>query len=286
MTIDRHPDPEVIAAFEGDVPGTVTPSFLKRRVKRYAPALLLAFMVLVLWETLVRVFDIQEFILAKPSEIYSTFLTEFDTVVEAGWTTVREAVLGLFLGTVFGVLAAVATARWAGIKEGLLPFAVAANSIPILALAPIANQWFGLTSLTAKAAVVSIIVFFPVMINTVRGLTEVDPGELELMRAIAAPPRDVVLRVRIPNALPYFFSALKVAAALAVIGAIVAEYFGGRTASLGFYITQQAGAFRFAEAWSAIIVGSFLGIAIYGAVLLLERWAMPWHVSLRTADDR
>jgi len=286
VTTEPHSDPDVYSAFEGDLPGTVTPSALRRRLRRYVPALVLAFLVLVVWELVVRVFDIEEFILAKPTEIYSTFLDEFDTVVEAGWTTVREALLGLALGTVFGVLAAVATARWAGLREGLLPFAVAANSIPILALAPIANQWFGLTSITAKAAVVSVIVFFPVMINTVRGLTEVDPGELELMRAIAAPPREVVRRVRIPNALPYFFSALKVAAALAVIGAIVAEYFGGRTASLGFYITQQAGAFKFAEAWSAIIVGSFLGIAIYGSVLLLERWAMPWHVSLRTADDR
>lgn len=282
---DQH-DTEVLTAFEGDVPGTVTPSAWRRRIHRYAPALVLAFLVLVGWEVLVRVFDIQEFILAKPSEIYSTFLDEFDTVVEAGWTTVREAVLGLVLGTVFGVLAAVATARWSGVKEGIMPFAIAANSVPILALAPIANQWFGLTSLTAKAAVVAVIVFFPIMINTVRGLTEVEPQELELMRALAAPPRDVVTRVRIPNALPYFFSALKVAAALAVIGAIVAEYFGGRTASLGFYITQQAGAFRFAEAWSGIIVGSFLGIAIYTIVLVLERVAMPWHVSLRSADDR
>ncbi|MBT8202859.1 MAG: ABC transporter permease [Acidimicrobiia bacterium] len=285
MTSEPH-DRDVLTAFEGDLPGTVTPSALRRRIKRYLPALVLAFLVLVAWEVLVRVFNVQEFILAKPSEIYATFLDEFDTVVEAGWTTLREAVLGLVLGTLFGVLAALATARWSGIREGVMPFAVAANSIPILALAPIANQWFGLTSLTAKAAVVAVIVFFPVMINTVRGLTEVDAGELELMRALAAPPRDVVTRVRLPNALPYFFSALKVAAALAVIGAIVAEYFGGRTASLGFYITQQAGAFKFAEAWSGIIVGSVLGIAIYAFVLGLERWAMPWHVSLRAADDR
>ena len=285
MTIEPH-ERDVLTAFEGDLPGTVTPSALRRRIKRYLPALVLAFLVLVAWEVLVRVLEIQEFILAKPSEIYSTFLDEFDTVVEAGWTTLREAVLGLVLGTSFGVLAALATARWSGIREGVMPFAVAANSIPILALAPIANQWFGLTSLTAKAAVVAVIVFFPVMINTVRGLTEVDAGELELMRALAAPPRDVVTRVRLPNALPYFFSALKVAAALAVIGAIVAEYFGGRTASLGFYITQQAGAFKFAEAWSGIIVGSVLGIAIYALVLGLERLAMPWHVSLRAADDR
>ena len=280
------PDTDVYTAFEGDLPGTVTPSALRRRIYRYGPALVLAFLVLVAWEVMVRVLDIQEFILAKPSEIYTTFLNEFETVVEAGWTTVREAVLGLILGTMFGVLAAVATARWSGVKEGIMPFAIAANSIPILALAPIANQWFGLTSLTAKASVVAIIVFFPVMINTVRGLTEVEPRELELMRSLAAPPRDVVTRVRIPNALPFFFSALKVAAALAVIGAIVAEYFGGRTASLGFYITQQAGAFKFAEAWSGIIVGSFLGIAIYSVVLVLERLAMPWHVSLRAADDR
>ena len=279
-------DPELFAAFEGDVPaGTATPSALRAAARRYLPAALLGVMVLVVWETAVRALGIETFILAKPSEITSAFISEFDVVWSAGWTTFREALYGLIAGTLLGVTAALATARWPGVKEGIMPVAIAANSIPILALAPLSNQWFGLTSLTSKAAVVAIIVFFPIMINTVRGLTEVDPEELELMHSMAAPDRDIVRRVRIPHALPYFFSALKVAAALAVIGAIVAEYFGGRSNALGFYITQRAGFFQFAEAWAAIVVGSILGIAIYSAVLIAERLVMPWHVAFRAADD-
>lgn len=283
---DHTAEPDVFAAFEGDVPaGTATPSALKAAAKRYVPAAAVGVLVLVLWEVVVRALGIQTFILAKPTEIAAAFIAEFDVVWSAGWTTFQEALYGLIAGTMLGILAALATARWPGVKDGIMPVAIAANSIPILALAPLSNQWFGLTSLTSKAAVVAIIVFFPIMINTVRGLTEVDHEELELMHSMAAPDREIVRRIRIPHALPYFFSALKVAAALAVIGAIVAEYFGGRSNALGFYITQRAGFFQFAEAWAAIVVGSILGIAIYSAVLITERIVMPWHVAFRAADD-
>ncbi len=172
------------------------------------------------------------------------------------------------------------------VKEGVLPFAIAANSAPIIAVAPITNQWFGITDPLSKMAVVAVIVFFPVMINTVRGLTEVNAREVELLRSMAASDAEIVIvrKVRIPNALPYVFSALKVASALSVIAAIVAEYFGGPRNTLGVYITQQAALFRFAEAWAAILVGTILGVAFYAVVVTAERLAMPWHVSLRAAD--
>jgi NitT/TauT family transport system permease protein len=162
-----------------------------------------------------------------------------------------------------------------------MPFSAAVNAMPIVATAPILNQLFGLTSPVSKMAVVAVMVFFPVMANTARGLAEVDPSELELMRAMAASPFTILRRVRIPNALPFFFSAMKVAVPLSLIGAIIAEYFGGPQDVLGQYITNRAQLFQFPDAWAAILVASLLGIGMYSIVLLAERLFMPWHVSLR-----
>ncbi|GIU93273.1 MAG: ABC transporter permease [Acidimicrobiia bacterium] len=249
---------------------------------RYLPAAGLFVAGLAVWEAFVVVFDIQGFLLPRPSVIAGTFLRELPVVVPAGLFTLREAVGGFAMGAVLAVLAALATARWSLVREGILPFAVAANSTPIIALAPITNQWFGITNPLSKMTVVAVMVFFPVMINMVRGLTEVKTSELELMRSYAARPLEVLWKVRIPNSLPFLFSALKVGTALSVIGAIVAEYFGGSRQALGVYISQQAALFHFAEAWAAIIVGSVMGIGFYAVVLAAERLAMPWHVSLRS----
>ncbi len=278
-------DPELLDAFEDDLPGAAgRPWDAGGRARRYLPAVIVFFGGLALWEGLVRGLDVEEFLLPAPSRILSTFFAELDVVVRAGWSTFKEALGGFVAGTVAGILVAVATARWTVVKEGVLPFAIAANSAPIIAVAPITNQWFGITDPLSKMAVVALIVFFPVMINTVRGLTEVNVREVELLRSMAASDAEIVRKVRIPNALPYVFSALKVASALSVIAAIVAEYFGGPRNTLGVYITQQAALFRFAEAWAAILVGTILGVAFYAVVVTAERLAMPWHVSLRAAD--
>ncbi len=119
------------------------------------------------------------------------------------------------------------------------------------------------------------------MANTARGLAEVEDSQLELMRAMAARPSAVLARLRIPNSLPYFFSAMKVAVPLSLIGAIIAEYFGGPQDVLGQYITNRAQLFQFPDAWAAILVAALLGIGMYSVVLLIERLVMPWHVSVR-----
>ncbi len=254
------------------------------RLRRAVPAVMVFLLALAAWEALVIVFRIEGFLLPRPSVIAVTFQREFSVVFPAGLFTMREAVGGFVLGCLLGVGVALATARWATLSQGLMPFAIAVNSTPIVALAPIMNQWFGITNPLAKMSIVAVIVFFPVMINTVRGLTQVDAGALELMRSYAASNASVLFRLRIPNALPYLFSAFKVASTLSVIGAIVSEYFGGSREALGVYISQQAALFHFAEAWSAILVACLMGIAFYAIILLIERVVMPWHVSLRAAD--
>ncbi len=202
-------------------------------------------------------------------------------ILAAAWFTLRGALGGLLAGVTGGILVALATARWTATREALLPFAIAANSMPIIAFAPIMNNWFGIDDPVSKMAIVAIMVFFPIMINTVRGLTSVESRALELMRSYAAGEYAILWKLRVPNALPYFFSGMKVAGALAMIGAIVGEYFGGPRIALGVFITQEAALFRFASAWAAIVVACVLGIAIYLVILFVERLAMPWHTSFR-----
>jgi len=259
------------------------------QVRYYLPTLIIALSVLVVWELAVRVFNIQQFLLPRPSAILEALIGELrqgreSILVEAASATLYSAVGGFALGCGAGVLVALITARWTVISEALMPFAIAANSVPIIAFAPITNNWFGLTNPASKMAIVAIIVFFPTMINTVRGLTLVDPQQLELMQSYAATPWKVLRSLRIPNASPYIFSALRVASALSTIGAVVAEFFGGPRATLGVYITQEAAGFNFARAWSGIIMASIIGIFFYVVVLLVERWVMPWHVSFREAS--
>jgi len=277
---------ELIPAIEEELlPQARKPSRFSQRLRRYLPAIVLFVLGLVAWEVIVIVFNIQGFLLPRPTVIASTFMQQFSVILPAGLFTLGEAVGGFFIGSILGVLVAMATARWATINEGIMPFAIAINSTPIVALAPIMNNWFGITNPLAKMSIVGVIVFFPVMINTVRGLTQVNAGALELMRSYAAKDFTVLAQVRIPNALPYLFSALKVASTLSVIAAVVSEYFGGSREALGVFISQEAALFHFAEAWSAIIVACIMGITSYVIILLIERLVMPWHVSVRTLGE-
>jgi len=258
------------------------------RVLYYVPTVLVAVGVLALWELLVRLFRVEQFILPRPSQIYAEFQSEVALLLdpasssilfESTGATLFAAVGGFVIGCSAGILIAMLTARFTILSEATMPFAIAANSVPIVAFAPIMNNWFGLTNPVSKMAIVSIIVFFPAMINTVRGLTLIDARELQLMHSYAATPLQILLKLRIPNALPYVFSALRVASALAVIGAVVGEFFGGPRATLGVFITQEAAAFDFARAWAAIVMASLIGIGFYTVVIIAERVLVPWRTA-------
>lgn len=261
--------------------GRAAPSAMRVAARRYLPAIGIFIGGLLLWEAIVRVFDIQGFLLPKPSRIIQVFVDEFSTVVAAGWFTMRKALLGFVVGATLGISTALITARWPLVRDGMMPFAIAINSTPIIAIAPIMNNWFPITSVWPGATVVALVVYFPVMINMVRGLSEVPPGFVELMESYGARPRDLLVKVRIPNAMPFVFSAFKVGTTLSVIAAVVSEYFGGSRQALGVYISQQAALFHFAEAWAAILVASFSGIVFYGTIVLIERTVIPWHASIR-----
>jgi NitT/TauT family transport system permease protein len=164
-------------------------------------------------------------------------------------------------------------------------FAIAVNSIPIIAFAPILNNWFGLDNPLSKAMVAAVLCFFPVMINTTRGLLHVDPAALELLRSFAASDQQTFRAVRVPNALPFIFTALKVATTLATIGAIIGEYFGAPSLSLGQYILRYAAYLNLERAWASIAFASAIGITLYILVVVAERLIMPWHASFREAPE-
>ncbi len=254
---------------------------MSERLRYYLPTIAVFFGGIVAWEVLVRALEIERFLLPPPSEIAAALVENWGDLVEAGRTTFVEAVGGFAIGMVAGLVVAFATARYALARGALMPFAIAANAIPIIAFAPIMNSWFGITSPVSKMMIVAMLVFFPVMINPVRGLTSPDASSLELMRSYAASEFDVLRKVRIPAALPYFFTAIKVGATLSLIGAVVGEYFGGATLALGRIIVESASFLRFAEAWAAIVIAAALGIGFYLVIIAIERVVMPWHPSVR-----
>jgi NitT/TauT family transport system permease protein len=256
-----------------------------RVVREYLPAVLVAVAGLVLWELILRALNLRAFILPTPTAIFGA-LTENWTgdrfpLFKAAQATLVEAVGGFAIGVTAGTIVAFLAARWGGMRAVLLPAAVAAGAIPIIAFAPLFNTWFGLTNPLSKMMMAAVLSFFPVMANVTRGLSVVDPSSLELMRSYAASESTILRKVRIPNALPYFFTALKLASTLSLIGAIVAEYFGGSGSVLGRMIVQSASALRFDITWAAVSLAAIAGIAFYLVIALVERLVIPWHSSTR-----
>ena len=244
-----------------------------------APAVVLA-AALLLWELLVYWSKPPVFLLPAPHQIWAAFTGNLANLFSYGWNTFLEALGGFAVGCGLGLLAAMVVARFPLIADVLVPAAVASNSIPIVAMAPIALVWFGIGP-ESKIAIVAVMCFFPTLVSAVRGLTAASPDALALMRSYAASDWQTFRLLRVPAALPFVFNAFKICTALSMIGAIVAEFFGGGLNYLGVYIKAEASILHTPNAWAAILVACFFGLAFYLAVVLLEHAAMPWR---RTAD--
>jgi NitT/TauT family transport system permease protein len=255
-----------------DRPGRLVPA-----VRRALPVAVTAVVILGGWQVAVRAFDVPSFIVPAPTEILSAFGHDFGVIMSASRITVQAVLLGLVVGSALGVAVALLISRLPAASTPVLTAAVVLNCAPIVALAPIFNNWFGVTSIQSKAGVAAVMVFFPVLVNTTRGLLQVTPLHLELMSSVAARPRQVATMLRFPNALPYVFNALKLGTTLAVIGVIVTEYFGGPSNALGVYIAYQAALPRFAYAWAGIVVASALGLLMFGLVSWIEHLLTPWQ---------
>jgi NitT/TauT family transport system permease protein len=236
--------------------------------------------VVVLWEVATggsgrRVFP-------APTAIVNAAIENFETLRRSTLATFFEAIGGLTIGTTAGVVVALATSRWVTARDILVPIGIGASAVPIIAFAPILNNWLGVLNPASKMMMAALLVFFPVMINVTRGLLEVQPAALELMRSYAATDLDVLRRVRIPNMLPFFFTALKVGTTLAFIGALVGEYFGGTSEVIGRIVLTSISGGRFDLAWAGIVIGSVAAIVAYATVSLVERLVVPWSSALRT----
>jgi NitT/TauT family transport system permease protein len=270
------------------VPGSGSISRWGRRIRYYLPAVLVFVAGIVSWELIVGGLGLQAFILPRPSAIVTALVENLSStrfgLIASAQATLIEALGGLAIGTLAGVIVAFATARWATARGVLLPLAVAANAVPIIAFAPLMNNWFGLENPLSKMMMAAALVFFPVMANVTRGLVQVEPAALELMRSTAASEWQILRKVRIPNALPYFFTAMKLATTLSLIGAIVGEYFGGSTRVLGRIIVESAAGLRFDITWAAILLAATTGIVFYLVIVGLERALIPWHASQRTNE--
>lgn len=236
---------------------------------------------IVLWEGIVRGLGVSPVILPAPSTVAQTFAASTDIL----WEDFRQTVLkGALSGFVIGVLAAFVTAilidRSAFLTQGLLPIGNFVAALPIVGIAPILVSWFGF-DWQSKAAVVVVMVFFPVLVNTVQGLRETDAMQRDLMRTYAATYFDTLLKLRLPAALPFVFNGLKIATTLALIGAIVAEYFGSPTRGMGFRISTGVGSLSIDLVWAEIAVAAMAGTAFYGLVAWAEKRVTFWHPSHR-----
>ena len=237
--------------------------------------------ILYFWQLLVVAFEVPRVLLPPPGLIVQSIATHWPTL----WgdfvqTVLKAVVVGWALGSGLGFAVAVAIDRLPFLQRGLLPIASLTSTIPLVAVAPIAVMWFGF-EWQSKAAVVVLMTFFPMLVSTLAGLKASGKLERELMYSYAASYSRTLLALRLPAALPFMFGALKINATLALIGAIVAEFFGSPTSGLGFRISTEASRMNMPLVWSAIVVAAVTGSVLYALLVQLERRAAFWHPSVR-----
>ena len=248
---------------------------------RFGAPLLFGAWLLLFWQLLTQAFEVPRVLLPAPSHIWEALLKSYDTLAGDFQQTVLHSVLiGLALGCSLGFAVGVLIDRSPFLQRGLLPLAALASSVPLVGIAPIMVMWFGF-DWHSKAAVVVIMTFFPMLVNTLAGLKESGHMERDLMRSYGAGYWRTLFSLRIPVALPFVFNALKINSTLAMIGAIVAEFFGSPTAGLGFRISTEAARLNMGLVWAAIFVAALAGSLLYGALGLLERRVTFWHPSIR-----
>jgi NitT/TauT family transport system permease protein len=252
-------------------------SATRARLRRVLPPIVVVIAFLVLWEVFVDWRHIKPFLLPKPSFIWANLHDNWHEIWAAAKVSGTNALVGLMIGTVLGIGMALIASRFRVFREMTLPLAAAINAMPIIALAPMFNNMFSSTSAIPRRLVVTIIVFFPIFVNVLKGLTQVQPTHLELMRSYAATDNQIARRVRLPNAQPFLFTGLKLAASLSVIAAVVAEYFGGLQNGLGSRITSAAANSAYGRAWAYVVAACALGLLFYLATVALEWVAAPWQ---------
>jgi ABC-type nitrate/sulfonate/bicarbonate transport system permease component len=250
---------------------------MTRRVWRYLLPALLLLLAGLLWEWVVDLGTIPDFVLPSPSEIWGAAIADRSLLLSNALPTLEAAVGGLLLALVVGVALAVTIVSSPALRAAVYPLVVGSQTVPVLALAPVLALIFGYSTLP-KLIIVCLVCFFPITVNTVDGLRSVDGELLNLLRTMGAGRWQLLRQVALPSALPYVFSGTRVAATFSVIGALFGEW-AGSYQGLGYLMQQRQAQFDAAGLFAAIAALTLLGISLFGAVTLLERILIPWHTA-------
>ncbi|MEP2944737.1 MAG: ABC transporter permease [Lentilitoribacter sp.] len=253
---------------------------LTKRNKFLIP-LLFGVTILVLWEGLVTGLNVSPIILPPPSAVAAKFASSIPILwQDFVQTFVKGALSGYIIGCGSAFILAILIDRSPFLQRGLLPVGNFVAALPVIGIAPILVMWFGF-DWQSKAAVVVVMVFFPMLVNTVQGLTQSDHMQRDLMKTYSANYWQSLLKLRLPAAMPFIFNGLKISTTLALIGAIVAEFFGSPIKGMGFRITTEVGRLALDMVWAEIVVAALAGSAFYGIMALIEKIVTFWHPSQR-----
>jgi NitT/TauT family transport system permease protein len=251
------------------------------RVVRFVPPIVFGFTLLALWELICVGAGVQTVLLPAPSLILERAASSLPTLwADFVQTVLRAVIPGWALGSGLGVLVAILCDRFDFLRRGLLPLGNFVAALPIIGIAPIMVMWFGF-DWHSKVAVVVVMTFFPALVNTVAGLGAASRMERDLMKSYGASPLQTLLSLQLPAAMPFIFNALKINATLALIGAIVAEFFGTPIVGMGFRISASLGRMALDMVWAQILVAALTGSLFYAALTLIERLVTFWHPSYR-----
>jgi NitT/TauT family transport system permease protein len=249
--------------------------------RNLAPPILFGLGVLLFWETICRAFAIPTVLLPAPSLIFAKLIGSLPTLrADFVQTVLRAVIPGWIMGCLAGFAVALVCDRYDFLRRGLMPIGNFISALPIIGIAPILVMWFGF-DWQSKAAVVVVMTFFPMLVNTVAGLAAAGNLERDLMRSYGASWGQTLVQLRLPAAAPFIFNALKINSTLAMIGAIVAEFFGTPIVGMGFRISTEVGRMAVDMVWATIAVAAVAGSAFYGLLVLAERAVTYWHPSVR-----
>jgi NitT/TauT family transport system permease protein len=233
------------------------------------------------WEIVCRGYAVPRVLLPAPSQIWNAFFRELPTLIDDFRQTFLKAVIaGFVIGNLLGLATALIVDRVPFLQRGLLPLGNMISAVPIIGIAPIMVMWFGF-GWESKTAVIVFMIFFPMLVNALAGLNAADNMSRDLMRSYAAGYWATLLKLRLPAALPFIFNALKINSTLALIGAIVAEFFGSPISGMGFRISVEVARMNVDVVWATIAVAALAGSISYGVLALLERHFTSWHASFR-----
>lgn len=244
---------------------------LRRAATSLLPPIVFGVLFVLGWQLFVRFENVRTFVLPAPSDIWSSAVDAHSHIMTAARHSGLNALVGLLTGVVVGVLLAAVAARLPILGGAISPIVAGIAAMPIVALAPLLNNMYSPLSTLPRREVVAISAFVPVFFNVLRGLSQLSPVHRELMQSYAASQTSVLRIIRIPNALPHFFTGLRIASSLSVIAAVVSEYFGGLQDGLGSRITASVGASDYPGAWASVLGAVALGLIFYVVALLIER---------------